>query len=224
MRPQATNRSCSTLSILTGLLCLTLLAPTACKRQTPQQGAATGTPSPPDSTPSVFEDPDPITTPDPQRLVGLGWDIPDGWESYDDFKAYRLATWRVSGDNKGVIAFAYYMGPEARGSVESSAIRWSLQVYNDDRSTSVPEIETREQGALTISTIRLNGNRVIGMTQNELEIGTAGGSLIGAVIEGGPAGRVYFRLSGPKTRVDELLPEFEQLIGSMRVIEGDNAP
>lgn len=226
MRLQATDLSRSFVPpiarLFALLLGLALLGPIACKQQSPQSNNAGA--QNPAQTLSVFEEPDPFTMPDPHQKVGLLWDLPEGWEAFDDFRSFRLATWRVPGDNEGVFAFAFYMGSAMEGAIESNASRWSLQVHNADESRPEPEISSHDLGPLTVTFIRIDGDWVFGMTQTELELGSLGGSLLGVVVEGGPAGNVFFRLSGPKSRVDELRPAFEGMIESIRIMEGFEAP
>jgi hypothetical protein len=231
MRSQATKLPRSTLFLSATLLCVSLLASSACKQKAPKanHGGAAQAPdanTDPAQTASVFDEPDEFAAPDPHPVVGLDWDLPEGWEPINEMKASRLATWRVDGDNEGIFAFAFYMGESAKtGSpVQSNAIRWGLQVRNFDGSKSEPSFVVKEQGGLTLTSIRLDGDQVVGMLQNELELGDTGGSLIGVVIEGGPVGTVYFRLSGPTPRVDALLPAFNRMLDSVRIIEGFEKP
>ena len=239
MRHQATNLIIARSIFLpaAGLLCLSLSGPIACKEksQTPSNQGAVAEQEPletpggqteahPDDAPSIFDEPDPFKMPDPRDVVGLEWDVPDGWEAYDDLRAFRVSTWRVPGDNEGIFAIAFYRGPSMQGAVDSNVSRWARQVRNYDGSTPEPMISTRRSGPLTITTVRIDGDIVPGVTQTDLELGATGSSLVGVVVSGGPVGDVYFRLSGPKMRIDELLPAFTDLIDSIRPIEGFKAP
>jgi len=164
-----------------------------------------------------------LLIPDPGAVIGVDWETPEGWTLINDVRTFRVATWRVPGDNDGVIAIASFMGKTMGSSLQYNINRWAGQVINRDGSRAEPEVEEEDLGELRVTYVRAKGDFVQGMNQSDLELGGEGGAIIGAIIHGGPVGNVYLQLSGPEGRVEELRADFEELVESARLREGFEA-
>lgn len=159
---------------------------------------------------------------DPHTRVGLSWDVPDGWVDIDEFKASRVETWNPPTDDESIQAFAFSFGPNAGNAIKSNLRRWGVQLRLEDGSPPAPEIESWASNGLKFTVATFTGQSLTGMRKNELALGADGARLVGAIVEGGPEGNVFFRLSGPTGSVEALTPAFMGMVRSVRPL--DDAP
>jgi len=187
----------------------------SCSEKTPTKPAASAG-QPADSTPSPDADP----SPDMRAIVGLTWEAPEGWVSVREFKASRIDTWAIEGADDSITAIASWHGPDRGGGIQWNLNRWAAQIKLDDGRSPTPELETWDTGSLHITIATYTGQRVVGLVSDEMAPPTPDAvRFIGAIVEGGPEGAIFFRLSGPTPIVDDLTPAFLQLVRSVRLIE-----
>jgi len=169
-----------------------------------------------ESAPSPI--PDPAT--DMRAIVGLTWDAPDGWISVREYKASRIDTWDITGADDSVSAFASWFGPDRGGGIQWNLNRWAAQIKLDDGRSPAPELATFDANGFHTTIATYTGQRIIGMESESQAPPTADAArLVGAVVEGGPEGAIFFKLSGPTPIIEELTPAFLQLVRSVRPIE-----
>lgn len=209
MAHAATNRTRPALSLVLGA-CV-LLGGASCKNDTPP--ATTAQPQPTEQE----------NTPEPVNLafaaVGLSWEAPESWEEVEAVMASRLVTWQPPIGGEAVQTFVFSFGDRFNQSVSQNVRRWSLQMRNSEGELPEPELETWELNGLHTTIATLRSQTIIGIPLSELELGPEGVRLVGAVVEGGPNGVLLFRLSGPAAMIDELEPEFLEMIRSVKLLD-----
>lgn len=146
------------------------------------------------------------------RDPGITWDVPAGWTE-GATTSMRLATYAVPAakGSEAAECAVFYFGPGQGGGTEANIERWIGEFEN----ASTPERSTRTVGGLKVSRVRLKGNY-----QSHMGPGAAAGAqahheLVGAIVEG-PAGSVFFKLSGPTPTVDAAVKAFDKMIGSLK--------
>lgn len=180
-------------------------------RQPAQQQAAA-----PEGAPGGMEGGEvgaPAETPDP----GLEWKVPNGWTDQGP-RMMRLATYSIPGQGGAGVGecAVYYFGPGQGGTVEANMERWIGEFQNP----SPPDRSTRTVNGMQVSRVRVKGSY-------SSHGGSMGGgpapptdaqedaALLGAIVEG-PAGSVFFKLTGPAKTVDGSAGDFDKMIGSVK--------
>jgi len=218
------------LLMLTIGLGLAAISSTGCKQQSPDPKPADTRTSDagetPPSTPSIFDESvfDEPAEIDPQAMVGLSWDEPEGWERYTDTKSARLDTWKIPGASEQVTVYAFSFGKKMAQTPEYHADRWSSQFIDDEGNRPEPEIESWEGDGVKVTIITFTEQRMAGLALDELQLGSGGARMVGAVVEGSPFGVVLFRLSGPTAEVETHTPAFLDLMRSVELHENAQAP
>ena len=160
-----------------------------------------------DGTPTA-----PAQTGDTFRAGGITFTIPDGWESRTPRSSMRAAELAIpsgdGGDEDAVLAV--FAG--IRGTVEQNITRWIGQVSNP---TATPYRETRTVGSLTIYTVMITGTFSTGPMMGG-GAPSAGTTVLGAVVTGGPGGDVHLKLTGPASVISSNLDGWEALLKSAK--------
>jgi hypothetical protein len=128
---------------------------------------------------------------------GIAWNVPGGWTDQGP-RSMRLATYSVPAKNGGEAAecAVFYFGPGQGGGTEANLERWIGEFENP----APPERSSRD----------VHGGSMGGMPQPT----APNGELLGAIVEG-PAGSVFFKLTGPAATVDAAVADFDRMIGSV---------
>jgi hypothetical protein len=109
----------------------------------------------------------------------------------------------------------YHFGPGQGGGTDANLERWIGEFTTTSRP---PDRSSWNVDALTVSRVRVRG--AYASHAGGMGAGEAGGAqpdheLLGAIVEG-PAGSVYFKLTGPAATVDAAARDFDALLGSVR--------
>ncbi len=204
------------LRIVTALIVLAIgvLAVMAWNRNTTQPTAPAEPPggssgSSPDGQRPMGEQPSA-----PAQDPGLEWQTPKRWVA-ELAGGMRLATYAVPAPkpgSEGARCAVYYFGPGQGGSVDANIERWIGEFEHPGKSTR----RTSEVHGLHVSRVEVSGTY---LAHSGSPDGPAGGSsgwtLLGAIAEG-PAGSVFFKLTGPAPAVAAAAQEFDGLLASLR--------
>jgi len=155
-----------------------------------------------------------VAPPPAEANPGLAWNVPRNWNTSEP-KPMRLATYGIpalGGDSEGAECAVFYFGPSQGGGVQENLDRWVTQFEN-------PKDPQRSQGSVNgfpIYRISVKGEYLAPSGPMMQSSGTKKGyALLGAIVEG-PAGRVFFKLTGPEKTVAASKREFEDMMKSMR--------
>ncbi len=173
----------------------------------------------------------PSTPPPPQSkpddtavtVSSVHFDVPSAFQQRPATSSMRIAEFVVhvpddmQDAEPGEIVF-FYFGPQGAGGVDANIARWSSQVLTEDGKPAVAQRSEIELGALKATIVRLDGTYMSGPPAGE-KTAKGDSTLLGAVIQGGPEGDVFIRMTGPKRVLDSYPGLFEQLVRSAKVRE-----
>jgi hypothetical protein len=145
---------------------------------------------------------------------GLDWNVPKSWNTLGE-KPMRFATYGIpaaAGDGEGAECAVFYFGPSQGGGVQENLDRWVGQFEN-------PREPHRSQSTVNgfpVYRIDVKGDFLAPSGPMMQSSGTKKNfALLGAIVEG-PAGRVFFKITGPEKTVAACRGGFEDLLKSMR--------
>lgn len=148
-------------------------------------------------------------------LAGVSFDLPEGVELLPSASSMRLAEATVSapgGAGEADLVF-FYFGASGAGSIDDNIGRWTTLVVDEEGSPAFPQVEMLQERGLITAIVRLDGTYLAGPPagpKSEMENHT----LLGAIIEDGPEGPIYIRMTGPTPAVGALEPAFQSMIRS----------
>ncbi len=147
-------------------------------------------------------------------LRGVTANLPDTWTEEQPSSSMRVAQFLAPGDDDddaaGVVIT--HFGPQGAGDTESNIARWAGQVSNPQ---GPPIRASWTQGALEIHTLRATGVFSAGMAMSS-DGPQAGWTLYGAIVNGGPEGPIYIKMTGPSVTVEANTQAFESMLVSLR--------
>ncbi len=134
----------------------------------------------------------------------------------------RAAEYGIAGQDPDAQLAVFYFGEGGGGGVQANVDRWVAQFTQPDGSPSgtAAHVTTRTVAGMRVTLIDLTGTFGGGMP------GMPGASaakpnyrLLGAIAEG-PHGAIFFKLTGPQAALTAAEPAFQQLVGSLEVVQG----
>jgi hypothetical protein len=145
---------------------------------------------------------------------GLAWNVPRNWNPSEP-RPMRLATYGIpalGGDSEGAECAVFYFGPSQGGGVQENLDRWVGQ-FENPRS---PQRSQATVNGFPIYRISVKGDYLAPSGPMMQSSGTKKGyALLGAIVEG-PAGRVFFKVTGPAKTVHAMTGEFDNMLKSLR--------
>jgi len=133
---------------------------------------------------------------------GIRFDVPEGWVSEQPASSMRAAQFRLAGD-AGPVELAVF--PGIGGGVQANIDRWVAQFSDpanpDGKAQS--RTETFEQAGLKVTIVRASGTLApTQMTPNAPTTPQEGAGLYGIIVEGGPAGVLFIKGTGPAATIE----------------------
>jgi len=133
---------------------------------------------------------------------GVRFDVPEDWVSEKPVSSMRAAQFRLAGD-AGPVELAVFTG--IGGGVQANIDRWVDQFSDaanpDGKAQS--RMETFEQAGLKVTIVRASGTLApTQMTPNAPSTPQEGAGLYGIIVEGGPAGVLFIKGTGPAATVE----------------------
>lgn len=159
-------------------------------------------------------------------VAGIGVPVPLRFQSEDTGSAMRAAQFRVpnaTGPDGELVVF--FFGEGQGGSARENAERWARQFTPPpDRETAIMRFEAMDpHPALLATRITLVGTwaqPAMGPNVPAMEPRPAWG-MDAVILEGGPGGTVFYRLTGPRGLVMESGPVIEHLAANATVLAVD---
>lgn len=147
----------------------------------------------------------------PGQAAGLGFDLPEGWQSQPPSSGMRVAQATIPGPGGPGDLVVFYFGPGSGGGVQANLERWHGQMETSD--------------PLKPQAFEANGYQVTWMdAQGTLlpsQMGTGpaepqpNSRLLGAVVEG-PGGPWFFKVTGPEATITPQREAFVAMLKSVR--------
>lgn len=190
----------------------------ACDRKEPEPTATAPVETPAASAPAARAPSGPPTAGGTIDASALVFSVPSGWMSKPP-GTMRLAELVApapadTGAEPAEVA-VFSFGPQGAGDAASNVARWASLVH-DDSGNPAPHTETTETiGGLTITLVESRGTYQSGSPAGP-KTPKPGSALFGAIIEGGPEGPLYIRMTGPAAVMDAQRDRWLEMIRSVR--------
>ncbi len=132
-----------------------------------------------------------------QFVQGLGYRLPSRWQAEEPSNPMRLAQIKIPapqggfGEGHGLLTVTANIG----GSVDDNIGRWVAQ-FTD--VAEAPTLQKYKLGILSVHELRVTGTYNAKMPGAGDDKPMADTTLFAAIVEGGPAGPVFFKAVGPK--------------------------
>jgi len=148
----------------------------------------------------------------PVVVASLAWDVPEAWTARAATSEMRKAEFVVAGE--GELVF-FHFGRGQGGSATDNLDRWARTMTDSDGNPVTPELDVIESDGLRTVTGVYTGTYLSGPPAGE-RTALDGWMLLGAIVEGGPEGSVFLRLSGPETVIRGVVDEWRTALASVR--------
>ncbi|MBD3869215.1 MAG: hypothetical protein IFK94_13930 [Acidobacteria bacterium] len=146
---------------------------------------------------------------------GMIWDIPGAWTEEQPSSGVRRAQYHVPGSAGDAECVVFYFGPGQGGDPLSNAQRWAGQFSQPDGSSTLSAMKTEQRSFAGYNGLWVE---VTGTYKNVMVSGDEfpDSELLGAIVQGADA-NWFFKVTGPRTTVEENRSLFEGMLGSLRV-------
>ncbi len=159
----------------------------------------------------------------PFTKAGIQFQVPNNWISAPPSSSMRAGEWkipRLKKDTDEGEFVVFYFGIDQGGDTQSNLNRWKNQVTNAQGAPAVSEISVKEVQGFHVNLIQSFGTYA-GMSSLPGVPPTPKPNygFIGAVIEGGTEGNLFWRISGPEALIKAQLPQIQKMIESLKRID-----
>lgn len=152
-------------------------------------------------------------------VAGLVFTVPPEWIRERPTGSMRLAQYQLPGTGGPAELVVFNFGIGQGGAIQANIDRWAGQFSDEQGNPVTAETSTLNVEALTVTVVRAQG------TMTATAMGPmapapeprAGYALYGLIVEGGPQGNVFVKITGPKQTVQEQLAALEAFTHSVRL-------
>lgn len=147
--------------------------------------------------------------------AGIRWSVPAQWSEGPE-RPMRTATYSIpSPGTEPAECAVFFFGQGQGGDVDSNLQRW-LEQFEQGARASRSSVSVN---GLSVTRVEIEGRYLAPAgPRMESQGSKPGWRLLGAIVEA-PAGRVFFKSTGPARALDAARPAFDALIGSVRRVE-----
>lgn len=157
------------------------------------------------------------------QAAGLAFTVDDTWKNVKPSSSMRLAQYQLEGSGGPAEMAIFYFGKGQGGGIEDNIKRWAAQFTPDADATTetagaqVARIE--KDSGLRLALVKTEGSYDAGsmMPGQPAAVPKPGYALFGLVVEGGPEGSLFVKVTGPKATVTEQDEALEAFAQSVRV-------
>lgn len=151
---------------------------------------------------------------------GLGWETEEPLVYQQPSNDMRDAQYSVRGHEVvelTVSAFEPHFG--GGGTVDGNVDRWigQIEAPGGQSSREAAEVRTFERNDLRITRVDISGTFVGRRGMNDGMSAHPEWRLLGAIVEGGPDGLVFFKMTGPEAGVTEAVEAFDHMLDSVHL-------
>lgn len=156
------------------------------------------------------------------EVAGLNLTVPAAWEAVpkEQLSTMRAAQYTIpaaAGDAQGGEMIAYAFGPGQGGPATMNIERWLRQMTLDEGVQ--PVVYQSSVGELKVMELYAEGTLLPSSMGAGPKEAQAGSAIYGVVIEGGPKGSVFLKLTGPKALVTGVRPAMATLVETLSAAE-----
>lgn len=154
-----------------------------------------------------------------EQAGGLTWTAPAEWKVQGE-RPMRAATYSIppaKGDSEPAELAVFYFGDSSGGGVDANVKRWVDQFQKADGTSAAKEAKVKKEtfAGLRATAVDVKGTYVGGGPMMGPSTPKPGFRLLGAIVEG-PAGNVFFKLTGPEKTVSAAEKPFRKLLDGIR--------
>ncbi len=184
------------------------------------------------TTASAAEDPNMLIQPGQTKVMaggnilqvaGLAFTVSDSWKNVKPESPVRVAEYELAGSGGPAQMAVFYFGKNQGGGIEDNIKRWAGQFTADPTTTGTggAQVGRIEKDNLRLALVKTEGTYDAGsMAPMAPKTGPMPGfALFGLVVEGGPEGSVFIKVTGPKATLAEQDKALEEMAQSVRVSE-----
>ena len=156
------------------------------------------------------------------QAAGLAFTVDESWKNIKPSSAMRVAQYQLEGAGGPAEMAIFYFGKGQGGGIEDNIRRWAGQFTPDANDNSTTEgafqVGRVEKDNLRIALVKAEGTYDAGSMgpMGPPSSGPQPGyALFGIVVEGGPEGSLFIKVTGPKATMqehDEALQAFAQSV------------
>ncbi len=155
------------------------------------------------------------------QAAGLAFTVSEDWKNVKPETSMRVAEYEIPGSAGAAQMAVFYFGRNQGGGIEDNIRRWAGQFTPDSNTTATgAQVARVEKDGLRIAMVKTEG------TYDPGSMGPMGPAstgpkpnyaLFGLVVEGGPEGSLFIKVTGPKQTITEQNEALEAFAQSVRV-------
>ena len=155
------------------------------------------------------------------QVAGIAFTVSDQWENIKPANPVRVAEYKLPGSAGPAEMAVFYFGKNQGGGMEDNIRRWAGQFSDPGTTETGAQVARLEHGKLRIALVKTQGTYDPG----SMAPGMSGSgpkenyALFGLVVEGGPEGSVFVKVTGPQATIAEQDKALEAMAQSVRVSE-----
>lgn len=153
------------------------------------------------------------------QVAGLAFTVSEDWTNVKPENPVRVAEYKLEGSGGPAEMAVFYFGKNQGGGMEDNIRRWAGQFADASTTSPGAQVARIEKDSLRIALVKTEGTYNPGsmgpmMPKQPAQENYA---LFGLVVEGGPEGRVFVKVTGPKSTLSEQDEALEKMAQSVRV-------
>jgi len=144
---------------------------------------------------------------------GIAFKVPTGWVQTEPRTSMRLFQFEAPSPKAGerAVMAVFYFGQDQGGSIDANIERWKGQ-FTRGQEDAAPVIEKTKTNNIDVTTVYLEGTYDGGMGFSGTKPDYAA---LGGIAEG-REGPVFFKMTGPKSAIQDVRNDFDALVRSFR--------
>jgi len=131
-------------------------------------------------------------------FAGVHFPTPSDWQFMRPSSGMRVAEFAIPGEAGNAEAVVFAFGKGQGGGAEDNIARWVSQVKQPDGSETKPTIDKANVGSLTVYQVIADGTYAGAAMGGQPAAPAPNSRMHGLIVEGGPHGSVFMRVTGPK--------------------------
>jgi len=164
--------------------------------------------------------PTPAVPTGPASAGGLTWEAPAPLTRRAPKSSMRVAEYGLEGSPESELT-VFYFGADQGGSIDANMSRWIGQFTQADGSETKAKRSEKKVKDIDVSLVEATGIFSGGMAMPgaPAPANQPDAMLLGAIAKG-PQGAVFFKLVGPREKLEAARPAFDGLVKSLKPADG----
>lgn len=153
------------------------------------------------------------------QVAGIAFTVSEDWQNVKTSNSIRVAEYKLPGSGGPAEMAIFFFGKDQGGGMEDNIRRWAGQFSDPNTTQPGAQVARVETNKLRTALVKTEG------TYTPANMGGMAPAaepkdnyaLFGLVVEGGPEGSVFVRVTGPKATMAEQDETLEKMAQSVRV-------